>query len=191
MKKGKVGPLSTLEPVMIMGIPAIRVFGDIVPPGEETGRVIRRVADGIRALCEYSEEKADGEVRVWLEVHGYFNTPEILMPLADLLSNLPLYGMIWDIEHTYRELGSDPARFYREFGRLIRHTHIKDCYIKNGKAIPALPGEGSIPIGEYLDILENGGYPGYYSFEWEKRWQPELPDPGIAFQRYAALLCQE
>ena len=34
----------------------------------------------------------------------------------------------------------------------------------------------------------HGGYRGYYCFEWEKRWHPEIPEPDIAFPHYAKVM---
>ena len=32
--------------------------------------------------------------------------------------------------------------------------------------------------------LQADGYTGFYSFEWEKRWHPELPEPERALPQY-------
>ena len=32
--------------------------------------------------------------------------------------------------------------------------------------------------------LEQDGYAGCYSLEWEKKWHPELPDPEQEFPSY-------
>ena len=178
---------SAIDTCFAMGIPAIRVFGDAVPPGVDKDTIFRCVADGILELCKYSEEHADGKVQIWLEVHGDFNSAEMFIPVHDLLGDCPGYGMLWDVQHTY-VAGVDPVGFFREFKPFIRHTHFKDCILEDGKHEDALPGEGTLPVKEYYELLENGGYTGYYSFEWEKRWVSTLPDPEIAFPMYAALM---
>ena len=169
------------------GIPAIRIFGDALPPNEDKKTVIQRVADGVRELCDHSDQNAEGKVQIWQEVHGEFNTPDVFALMAELLSDCPLYGILWDIEHTYR-VGVDSKSFYDEFKPLIKHTHFKDCYLVNKDPVITLPGEGTLPFKEYYDLLENSGYKGLYSFEWEKRWHPDLPDPEIAFPMYANLM---
>jgi len=171
----------------LAGIPAIRVFGDVIPPGETVEAVNERIIKGIRELCKYSEEKADGKVQVWLEVHGDFDSPRMLTPITDKLKDCALFGMLWDIQHSF-SAGIAPEDFYNEFKSIIRHTHFKDCIYEDGKPIEKLPGDGVIPIKEHYEILESGGYKGLYSLEWEKRWHPTLPDPEIAFSRYAELM---
>jgi predicted xylose isomerase-like sugar epimerase len=39
---------------------------------------------------------------------------------------------------------------------------------------------GEVNITENLKQVLARGYKGFVSFEWEKRWHPELPDPEIA-----------
>ena len=34
-------------------------------------------------------------------------------------------------------------------------------------------------------MLAEGGYKGYYCFEWEKKWHPEIEEPEVAFPHYA------
>jgi len=46
-------------------------------------------------------------------------------------------------------------------------------------------GRGEVPIFDAIDALSKGGYKGYYSFEWEKLWHPELAEPEIALADYA------
>ena len=39
---------------------------------------------------------------------------------------------------------------------------------------------------ESIQLLQKGGYQGYYSFEWEKLWHPEIEEPEIALAEYPA-----
>ena len=39
-----------------------------------------------------------------------------------------------------------------------------------------------------MQILAKAGYKGDYSFEWEKRWHPEIPEPEVAFPHYARVV---
>jgi sugar phosphate isomerase/epimerase len=46
--------------------------------------------------------------------------------------------------------------------------------------VVALLGEGEIPVRQQLEVLRRVGYGGYISFEWEKKWHPELPEAEVA-----------
>jgi hypothetical protein len=37
-------------------------------------------------------------------------------------------------------------------------------------------------------VLVKGGYRGYFSFEWEKVWHPEIADPEVAIADYAQVV---
>ena len=43
---------------------------------------------------------------------------------------------------------------------------------------------------ETVRVLAAGGYQGYYGFEWEKRWHPEIEEPEVAFPHYAKIMRQ-
>ena len=72
-----------------MGIPHIRVFGDRIPEGRTADEAAQLAADGIRQLCAY----ADGaDVDILLEVHGNFNTIEVMKSLLEKLDD-PHFGI--------------------------------------------------------------------------------------------------
>ena len=39
-----------------------------------------------------------------------------------------------------------------------------------------------------IDALAKGGYQGYYSFEWEKHWHPEIEASEVAIADYAEVM---
>jgi sugar phosphate isomerase/epimerase len=51
-----------------------------------------------------------------------------------------------------------------------------------------LLGQGEVPVREMLDLLDRGGYQGWISVEWEKRWHPEIEDPELALPQHIELL---
>ena len=148
------------------GFSAIRVFGNNVV-GDEAECVLR-VAEGIRTLCEYAVNK---DVRVLLETHGDFNTRERLLAICESCREYENFGLIWDICHTRKTYGANWRHFCDEFTSLICHVHLKD--ILGDKLV--LAGEGELAIADMVAYLEDLGYSGYFSLEWEKKWHPELP----------------
>ena len=113
------------------------------------------------------------------------------------LSILDLYrrGMsekvmvLWDTLHTYRHNeGADDT--WSLLGPRIRLVHVKDAFVATPQIFDlALTGEGTVPIGSFLDLLETNAYDGFVNFEWEKGWHPEIAGPEIAlpqFMRYVA-----
>jgi sugar phosphate isomerase/epimerase len=76
----------------------------------------------------------------------------------------------------------------REIGRYIRHTHLKDSVPAGGDRRYVLTGTGQIPVRRQVDALARMGYRGYYCFEWEKRWHPEIEEPEVAFAQFATVV---
>lgn len=168
-----------------LGIPFIRVFGNRFPEGEPRETVMRRVEEGISALCGYASSlRPTGPVQVLLEIHGDFNSLPVLSQLCDALENEPGFGLIWDVYHSWLWHGENFHPFYEALRSRIRHVHLKDCTLENGKPKLCLPGEGVLPLKAMVKRLQEDGYRGFYSFEWEKRWHPELPEPERALPQY-------
>ena len=69
--------------------------------------------------------------------------------------------------------------------KYIKHVHLKDARLVNGKPAYCLIGQGVAPLREAMDSLKEANYKGYYSFEWEKKWHPEIQEPDIAFPHFA------
>ena len=51
-----------------------------------------------------------------------------------------------------------------------------------------LTGSGDVPMKAQIDTLVKGGYQGYYCFEWEKKWHPEIEEPEVSFPHYARVM---
>ena len=171
--------LSSIRIAEAVGFQSIRVFGDrILSDGEAC---IQRVIDGLTTLCDRAKQ-----VRILLEVHGDFNTIEALSPVIDSMKSKNNFGLIWDIEHTHRNYGSDWITFYRLARPYIKHVHIKDY--SNALDRLTLIGQGDVPILPIMDRLLQDGYDGYFSLEWERKWHPELPDIEVALHSFLSLL---
>ena len=161
-----------------MRIPFMRVFADRL--GDEgDGPCLARNITGLGKVIAM----ADG-VGVLLEVHGEFNTIQMLDPLLRTLEDAH-FGVLWDIQHSDRAYGAEFERLYDLIAPRIRHVHVKDYHRELTPASLCKVGEGDIPIERIIRRLHADGYTGYLSFEWEKRWHPELPEPELAFAHYA------
>jgi len=168
-----------------MGIPYVRVFGDGIASAEVRAGVIGRVVSGIKTLCAHAQGTA---VTVLLEVHGDFNTVEAIMDVRSGLDGVPGFGILWDVAHSDKIYGDDFEPFYACVKPLLRHVHIKDHHRDGGAFRLCLVGQGDIPIRAIVERLLSDGYSGYFSFEWEKKWHPELPEPEIAYPGFLAYM---
>lgn len=170
-----------LEYAEAIGAKGIRVFGNELTDDPQTAT--RLVIEGISELCK---KAANTNVKVLLEVHGDFNTVEVLSPILNALKDEPHFGLLWDLAHTNGTYGKDWMRFYTAVKPFIAHVHVKDA---NNDGLTMI-GEGTIPIVPIVKQLLSDGYTGAFSLEWEKKWHPELPDFEIALQKYVSLMEQ-
>lgn len=163
------------------GIPMMRIFGNEVQPETEETQ-LEQIACYFEKLCQEAEKV---NVRPLLEVHGNLTTIERLRYVAERVKS-PAFGIIWDVGHTHAHYGLQFETFYRALKPWICHIHMKDAVHENGKLHHLCPvGEGQLPLREIVAMLEDDGYQGFYSLEWEKRWHPELDEPEVVFPAYA------
>jgi len=163
--------------------PYVRVFGDKYLPDEPKTALVERVAAGLRDLAAHA--KGSG-VEVIIESHGEVTDSPTLK--AILSASGPGTALLWDAHHTVVASKEAPADTYRALGEWVRHTHLKDSRPEGDTVRYVLTGTGTVPVREIVKVLAAGGYKGYYSFEWEKKWHPEIDDPEIAIPHYAKVM---
>ena len=164
-----------------MDVKYVRMFGNNIPPGEPREDVFKRVADGFREMADYAKPAG---VVVLIESHGDFVHSG---DLADLLTRVgsDSFALLWDAHHTFAAAHETPEGTFAKVGRWVRHTHLKDSKpAPSGKVEDrhyVLTGTGDVPVKEQVAVLAKGGYRGYYCYEWEKKWHPDIEEPEVAF----------
>jgi len=163
-----------------LGAPGLRVFGDTIQPGADRDSTRGWIAESIGRLAEITSSKG---VEVWLESHGDFaGSGESLAILKQ--SGASQAGVLWDPANCFLEAKETPAEGAVKLGGAIRHTHIKDLRQNNGTWEHVLTGEGSFPLGQQLEALQEIHYDRFVSFEWEKKWHPEIADAEVALPHF-------
>ncbi len=168
-------------------VPYVRVFGNKYVQGVPRDMMLAHIARGLRDLGDYARPKG---VTVLIESHGDFtDSPSLLALLQQAAS--PAVALLWDAHHTFVSGKEQPEDTVRQLGRYIRHTHLKD-------SVPAGPdgkdrryvltGTGEVPVRRQIEALAHSGYRGFYNFEWEKRWHPDIEEPDVAFAQFATVV---
>ena len=176
-----------IDLALTLDAPYVRVFGDSPDSGHPivpSDDLKARVAAGLHELGEYAGPR---KVTVIIESHDDFTSSATL---ADVLhrADSKSVALLWDAHHTFAESNEDPKFTVQQLGPWIRHTHLKDSVGKGGDRKYVLTGRGNVPIKEQIAALRSIGYKGFYCFEWEKVWHPDLEDPEIAFADYARVV---
>jgi sugar phosphate isomerase/epimerase len=138
------------------------------------------IVKGLLTLGDYAKGK---NVSVLMETHGDLVKTEDLEKIMQLATH-PNVGLVWDVTNMWTVTKESPAEVYNKLEKYIRHTHIKDAKLVDGKTQYTLLGQGEVPVAEAINALSKGGYKGYYSFEWEKLWHPDLMEPETALADY-------
>jgi sugar phosphate isomerase/epimerase len=167
-----------------LSVPYVRMFGDKVPPDESKEEVLKRVIEGFRLMAAHAKPAG---VTVLIESHGDFTGSADLQAILDGVGS-DAFQLLWDAHHTFVLGKESPAETWKNLGKYVRHTHLKDSVAEGKERRYVLTGNGEVPVREQVQVLVKGGYRGYYCFEWEKKWHPEIDDPEIAFPHYAKVM---
>ncbi len=170
-----------------LNCPYIRVFPNDFPKEQSREQTLQAMIENLVSLGEYAKNTS---VKVLLETHGQ------LVYVADILhviqtANHPQVGLIWDFYNMWSVTKESPSEVYAQLAPYIKHVHLKDAITENGKEKYVLFGEGTAPVQEVLQLLKKGNYQGYYSFEWEKRWHPEIQEPEIAIPHFSKAIIKK
>src|SRR5690625_3304053 len=126
------------------------------------------------------------DVELLIETHDDWTNCEYIAEIFEKIDSKHLQ-VVWDIHHPYRTVDEVAERTWEVLGDRIRYTHWKDSYPTDQTAKGyqlCLMGEGDIPLQVIFDLLQEKGYDGYYTLEWEKVWWPDIEEPEIAFKQY-------
>src|SRR5215813_2069299 len=162
--------------------PYVRIYGNKIEGDPQ--ECIHRVAAGMRELASYAKPH---NVAVIIESHGDFVTSPLLKQVLTEADH-PNALLLWDAHHTFVDGHEEPEFTVRELGQWIRHTHLKDSVEVNGEAHYVLTGKGSVPIARQMQALAAINYKGYFCFEWEKLWHPDIAEPEIAIADFARVV---
>src|SRR5882762_4229340 len=163
-----------------LNCPYIRVFPNNFPKDKEKNKTLDLIVQGLRELGDFAK---DTGVTVLMETHGdVIHTADIEQIMQSV--GHPHVGLGWDIVNMWSVTKEPPAQMYARLKKYVRFMHIKDMKLLGDKEEFVLMGKGNSPIFETIDILAKDEYKGFFSFEWEKLWHPEILEPEVALADY-------
>lgn len=167
-----------------VGCPYVRVFPNNFPKETAKEKTMEMMSAGLNDLAKFSRGT---NVKVVMETHGDLIWSDDLVKVMDTVDAAQV-GLVWDISNMWTVTKEDPKMVFGKLKKWIWHTHLKDISLAGGKQQYTLFGEGDVPALEAIDMLEKNNYKGYYSFEWEKMWHPEIAEPEVAIPHYAQVM---
>lgn len=163
-----------------LGCPHVRVFGGNWSAQTDRAGNIARVVACLKKVTPHAEKRG---IKLGIETHDAWTKGENLRAVIDGVAS-PAFGACWDVANCFH--GEPLETTYNAIRDRIFHVHFKDTKKVDGKEKNILPGRGEVDLGRAVKLLRQGGYTGYLSFEWEKKWDPALEEPEIAFPIYLA-----
>ena len=167
--------------------PLVRVFGGPLPADGIARRA--RLEAAARVLEETAPTAERLGVAIGVETHDAFSSSAVVAELLALVDSAAV-GAVWDSHHPHR-MGERAADVWASLGPRILLAQIKDARPDPGRDDGwqlVLLGDGEVPVREMLDLLSAGGYQGWLSVEWEKRWHPEIAASEVALPQHLAML---
>lgn len=188
------------EPVRVLALDTSFKLGDstaedrrglleFVPWAEAVGARWLRVFDGCptaaaddigRAAATWhwwreSRARHGWRVDLMVETHDALVTSDALLAFREQAAEA---AILWDSHHTWKKGGEDPVRTWRAIRDAVVHVHVKDSVSRPSARHPftyVLPGDGEFRPGPMLRAMEEDGFAGVISLEWERQWHPYLP----------------
>ncbi len=163
-----------------LNCPYIRIFGGGIgetPFEKALENATENIKNMIKAL-------SGAKANIVIETHDEWTDSSRLKALVDNVDSERLL-VLWDVHHPFRMFGETPAQTWGNIGDKVRYTHFKDSILTDGKNFKyTLLGKGDVPLREIVSCLKKGGYTGYLTLEWEKRWHADLEEPETVFPQY-------
>ncbi|MGC8622122.1 MAG: sugar phosphate isomerase/epimerase family protein [Caldisphaera sp.] len=176
IKEGK----ETIDLADEIGVPYIRVFGGEFSKSSDEKKTMEMIRHGLETLSDYAQNK---KVEILIETHDVFASTKQIKKLLEKV-NRNNVNVLWDISNTYKVAEEMPEDSYNRIGKYVKHVHVKDTIGKGREPRPCIIGKGDVPITEFVTLLATNNYQGWLSFEWEKRWYPDLEEPQVALRAY-------
>jgi len=165
-----------------LGAPWIRVFPDTYFPDEAHEVTQQRIGSTLAELGAFAKGSGVG---VLMESHGALTDSPSLVAIMKAAAPASNVGLVWDTHHTVVEGHEAPADTWAQLHGWVHHTHIKDSVAAGDDRRYVLLGQGTVGVQAIVQALVRGGYDGFFGFEWEKVWHPDIDEPEVAFPQYA------
>ena len=123
------------------------------------------------------KEAESAGVTLLLKSSGIYGDTARLRNMLDEFAS-DYFAALWDVHHTYRDMGESGDATIKNLGNYVRHVHLRDS---DDSGEYQLIGEGSLPLDDVIRALSSVNYDGFISLEWKPEWLQELQDREVIF----------
>ena len=176
--------LHVLDLAQAAGADFVRIFAGQFGETKSRERALADVAEHLIPCCVKSREVG---VRIAVETHDDWCDPVNIRALQERVGGG--FGVVWDFANAIRVTGKGIAEQFEGLKGSILYCHVKDWTTDaDGKSHYVPVGTGDAPVREVVGLLKQNKLDVFLSFEHEKMWHPELPDPEEALPAYVKFM---
>lgn len=173
--------LHVLDLAKAAGADFVRTFAGRF--GEDKSRE-QAIADAAEYIAPCAAKAREIGVELGVETHDDWCDASNIRALQKAVGGG--LGAVWDFANAVNATGKSAQEQFDDLGDTILYCHVKDTVTgEDGKHTYVPVGRGEMPVREVVDSLAKNNLDLYMSFEHEKKWHPELPEPEEAFPAYA------
>jgi sugar phosphate isomerase/epimerase len=166
-----------------LGARAIRVFG-VLPASESTGEeLVEGSAEAIAAVLSHDSSG----VGIVMQNHAGAGTALDALHIARRVDD-PRFGLVYSPDHTFMHEATRSGELLPQIRPWTHQVYIADLVREGDGQRWVFPGEGEVPLRETIAWLDDTSFDGYYSFKWEKIWNPDLPEPQVAMPHFISFM---
>ncbi|MFW6343466.1 MAG: sugar phosphate isomerase/epimerase family protein [Sediminispirochaetaceae bacterium] len=167
-----------------IGCPTIQLNGFCELEELSERENIVKTAENIREICRIGADygvRFQYEGAAWTPIHSIAQCTALVEEVS-----MENFGLVIDFWHFWASRGGGPETIGKLDAKIIYGVHIADGFRPAvGEPWPdetelrgALPGDGDVPLQEWIDAVGSTGFDGYYSGEIlnHKLWEANLTD---------------
>lgn len=170
-----------LDLAHIMGAKYVRTFAGDLPDSIDRDTAADRAAEALRPLAD---KAAKLKIKIALETHGQWTSGANIMEIVRRVENRDGLGVLYDVFNCFSKDDESWAVTMQKIRKHIAYVHVKDAYPNPGIGpdgstpfVYTMLGAGDLPWSKILARLKRENFDGPLSFEWERKWHPELETP--------------
>lgn len=158
------------------GAPTAETAADVVPALEEDVESVD--ARAVLRLVRVMDTAVAHGVRPLIETHDSHPRGQDVARVLERLDEVApghVVGAIWDLLHPWRvgESVDQTAGLLLDYLLQDRgYVQVKDVTARASR-FPVPQGHGAVPLQQMLGLLDDAGYRGPVSLEWERFWKPD------------------
>jgi sugar phosphate isomerase/epimerase len=100
----------------------------------------------------------------------------------------PRFGLVYAPDHSFMYESTEGDELLPQIRPWTHQVYIADLVREKDGQRWVFPGQGQVPLRETITRLDATSFGGFYSFRWEKIWNPDLPEPQEAFPHFISFM---